>query len=157
MTVDEKKSLSDNALDGFDFVPLSIWKATKSSMYSIPASNLCKMQELVESNAASFCVTSAVLARVAMATGNASPSSKPKLLTASKDEKTVYCLTLLHKSFSPPDAPEPISDTTCAVRIDRLLLQPRCCPHNHTDNRLDTSFADTGLWVAAMLACPACK
>ena len=85
---DEKKPIFDSIMSGFEFVPLSVRKAPKSSTASIPASDTRTVQEMIESKDASFCVTGAVLAKVATAAVNGSQKAQFKSL-ALKDEKTV--------------------------------------------------------------------
>lgn len=85
----KKPASSQNVLSGFEFVPLTVRKASKSSVTPIPASDIAKLQDMIESNEAAFCVTGAVLEKVTAAAVQASPVTSSKTTLPPKDEKTV--------------------------------------------------------------------
>jgi cation-transporting ATPase 13A1 len=84
-----KMQTSGHALSGFEFVPLTVRKSSKSTTTSIPASDRKLIQELIESNEASFCVTGSVLTKVAISAVKASPEAVSKSSVPPKDEKTM--------------------------------------------------------------------
>ena len=85
---EQKNPISDGPMSGFVFAPLSARKSkVLESATSLSACDFPTIQEMISSDEASFCISGAVLAKVAAAAVRCNPGhSKSPMLT---DEKTV--------------------------------------------------------------------